>query len=256
MQLTRRDFMARTTFAAAAGLLASSTRSLGAPGRHAPIKAIAFDALAIFDPRPVQALAEQLFPGKGADLTSDWRTRQFEYTWLRSAAGRYADFWRVTQDALVFAAKKAKLEISPQQRERLMNSFIELKAWPDVPAVLASLKKSGYRLALLSNFTPNMLEGCTRSANLEGQFEQLLSTDLVKAYKPEHRAYQLAVDALRLKPEEVLFVAFAGWDAAGAKMFGLPTFWANRLGLPMEELEQVPDRTAPDLESLPAYLGQ
>ncbi|HXT40118.1 MAG TPA: haloacid dehalogenase type II [Candidatus Angelobacter sp.] len=226
------------------------------PALKAQIKAIAFDAFPIFDPRPVFDLAEQLFPGKGIELGNEWRARQFEYTWLRVAAGRYVDFWRVTRDALVFAAHKAKVELLPQHRDELMNAYLGLKTWPEVVPALNSLKKSGLRLALLSNFTPGMLDACIKSSGLEGIIEQVLSTDRAKTYKPDPRAYQLGTDSLKLRREEILFVAFAGWDAAGAKAFGYPTFWVNRLKLPVEELGEVPDGRGNDLSDLLGFLAK
>jgi 2-haloacid dehalogenase len=220
----------------------------------APIKAIAFDALVIFDPRSVFALVDKLFPGRGSQLSNEWRTRQFEYTWLRVAAGRYSDFWHVTQDALVYAAKKVKLELSPRNRDALMRAYLELKAWPDVVPALTELRKTGYRLALLSNFTPSMLDWCIRSAELQGMFEQVLSTDQAKTFKPTPSAYQLGINSLKLRKQEILFAAFAGWDAAGAKLFGYPTVWVNRLNAPAEELGATPDATGVGLADLVHYL--
>ena len=135
------------------------------------------------------------------------------------AAHRYADFWQVTGDALGFATTKLKLRLPPNDRTRLMNAYLELKAWPEVIPVLESPKASGLTLALLSNFTPTMLGANIKSAGLGGIFERVLSTDDAETFKRDPRAYQLGVDAIRLKRDEILFVAFAGWDAAGAKMF-------------------------------------
>src|SRR5262249_48414932 len=146
------------------------------------IKAIAFDAFPIFDPRPISALAEKLFPVKGAELARQWRTRQFEYTWLRTAAQKYADFWRVTQEALEFAAEELGLPLERKNRDELMNAYLELPLWPDVLPALASLKKSDFRLAFLSNFTPRMLEANLKHAALTGFFEQALSTAAAKTY--------------------------------------------------------------------------
>src|SRR5205085_2516397 len=108
-------------------------------------------------------------------------------------------------------------------------------------------KAGGYRLALLSNLTPAMLDGCVRSAALGGTFDRVLSTDQARTYKPDPRAYRLTTDAFKLDREEILFVAYAGWDAAGAKLFGYPTFWVNRLKLPAEELDAFADRSGADL---------
>lgn len=214
------------------------------------IKAIAFDAFPIFDPRPAFALAERLFPGRGTDLGNLWRTRQFEYQWLRSLSGQYEDFWRCTEDALVFAAQQLDLDLPADKRDRLMQTYLTLQAWPEVPPVLQALRDARLRLGFLSNMTSRLLEGGIRNAGLHGIFEHVLSTDQIRAYKPEPRAYQLAVDAFELQREEILFVAFAGWDAAGARWFGYPTFWVNRSRLPAEALGAAPDAIGRDLNDL------
>ena len=257
MIVNRREFVRFASGSIVAGSLASLASVLNANSPlRSQIRAIAFDGFVIFDPKTVFALADELFPEKGSALSDEWRTRQFEYTWLRVASQHYADFWQVTQDALVFAIKKLNLELTAVKREKLMNAYVTLKAWPDVAPALSTLKKSGYRLAFLSNLTPKMLDGCIRSAEFEGRFEQVLSTDQAKTYKPDPRAYRLGTDVLKLRREEILFVAFAGWDAAGAKAFGYPTFWVNRLKLPVEELGEVPDGCGSDLSGLAGFLAQ
>jgi 2-haloacid dehalogenase len=190
------------------------------------------------------------FPGKGAELSKTWRIRQFEYQWLRALAGRYADFWQATDDALVFSANALGLELPIEKRSRLMDAYLQLKAWPDVSAALRSLQSTGIRLAILSNATAEILDRGIRNSGLEGLFEHVLSTDRLRTYKPEDRAYRMAVDALSLKREEIGFVAFAGWDVAGAKWFGYPTFWVNRLNSPIEELGVLPDATGATLGEL------
>ena len=251
MTTNRREFLGLLAATAAAGVLGSGTVRAGA---RTPIRGVAFDAFPIFDPRPVFALAEQLFPGKGAELSNAWRTRQFEYQWLRALSKQYADFWQATEDALVFAAKMLKLDLTPEKRTQLMQVYLELKAWPDVLPALKSLKEAGIRLAILSNFTPKMLAGAIKSAGLDGIFEHVLSTDKLKTYKPDPRAYQMAIDAFKLKREEILFVPFAGWDAAGAKWFGYRTFWVNRLNSPAEELGVMPDSVGGNLADLVSYV--
>lgn len=248
MAFDRREFLTHTAGGVAASVWLSNlmAQSVAQP----QFKAIAFDAFPIFDPRPVFGLAETLFPGKGAELSNAWRTRQFEYQWLRVLSGRYADFWQTTEDGLVFAAKLLQLELTPDKRAQLMQAYLGLKTWPDVPSALRSLQEAGVRLAFLSNMTAKMLEAGIKNAGLEGIFEHILSTDQLRAYKPDPRAYQMAIDAFQLKREEILFAAFAGWDAAGAKWFGYPTFWVNRLNLPVEELGVAPDATGRDLTDL------
>src|SRR5262245_37493916 len=130
--LDRREFLGLTAGAVAGSLLGGTPKPVSAVSTLASVRAVAFDAFPIFDPRPVFTLAEELFPGKGADLSNTWRTRQFEYAWLRTVAGRYEDFWRVTEDALVFATRTLKLELDPKTRARLMNAYLDLRTWPDV----------------------------------------------------------------------------------------------------------------------------
>jgi 2-haloacid dehalogenase len=252
MFIGRRNFFAMTAGLAGASLLSGQAKATAGVAKY---RAIAFDAFPIFDPRPVAALCEELFPGKGRELIAMWRTRQFEYTWLRTIAKRYADFERVTEDSLTFAAQALKIDMTREQRERLLQANFELKAWPDVYPALAKLREAGVRLGLLSNLTPNMLSGCIKAAGLDGMFDPVLSTDAAKTFKPHERAYQLGVDAFGLPREEILFVAFAGWDAVGAKSFGFPTFWVNRLGLPLEQFGPAPDATGESLADLLAFVA-
>jgi 2-haloacid dehalogenase len=246
MDTSRRHFLTLTAGAAATAVLARRALAAGRP----KIKAVAFDGFPIIDPRPVAARAEALYPGKGAELMTAWRTRQFEYTWLRTLGGRYADFWTTSEQALTGAAASLKVELPRDKRDQLMGAFLQLKAWPEAPAALAALAKAGMRMAFLSNFTARMLDAALANAGLAGYFEPHLSTDLVKAFKPDSRAYQMGIDAFKLAREEIVFVASAAWDAAGAKWFGYPTVWVNRMGAPMEELGVAPDKIGGDLGAL------
>jgi 2-haloacid dehalogenase len=241
---------------AAGGVVTRPWRAAqGAPAAPPPrFQAIAFDALPIFDPRPIVALAETLFPGKGTELSTAWRTRQFEYQWLRALAGQYVDFWQATDDALGFAATLLHLELTPDKRQQLMAAYLRLQAWPEVPQTLQALKQAGLRLAFLSNATPQILHAGIKHSQLEGVFDQVLSTDQIRTYKPDPRAYQLASDALQLPREAILFVAFAGWDVAGARWFGYPTFWVNRLQLPAEALGVAPDAMGRDLTDVVRFV--
>ncbi len=254
--INRRQFLTIAAGGITLGALPSIPSALADEGSlKSRIKAIAFDAFPIFDPRPVFALVERMFPGRGAELSNEWRIRQFEYTWLRVAAQRYVDFWQITQQALEFAADKLQLKLTQDRRDELMNAYLGLKAWPDVMSALVSLKDSGFRLAFLSNFTSGMLAANIESAGLSGFFEHVLSTDRAKTYKPDPRAYQLGTDALKLERKEILFVAFAGWDAAGAKLFGYPTFWLNRQKMPAEKLDASPDGAGDSLAQLVRFLS-
>jgi 2-haloacid dehalogenase len=250
--LGRRDFLRLTTASVATGLLAAAP--FANASANSRIKAIAFDAFPIFDSRPVFALAEELFPGRGTELGNEWRTRQFEYTWLRTVSGSYVDFWQVTKDALHYAAKKVKIGMSQGQVSQLMDGYLNLKSWPDVAPALRLLKMEGIRMIILSNFTSHMLSSCVACSGLGDIFEGLLSTDQVKAFKPDPRAYEMGIKAFNLNREEILFVAYGGWDAAGAKTFGYPTYWVNRLNLPPEELGVMPDGVATDLKGLAHFI--
>jgi 2-haloacid dehalogenase len=167
--------------------------------------------------------------------------------------GRYADFWQVTGEALDYAAAAAKVTLRPGDRAALMQAWLALKPHPDAPAALAALRRAGIRLGFLSNFTQPMLEAAIRNGGLDGTFELLLSTDRVRAFKPDPRAYRMAIDGFGLPKEEIAFAAFGGWDAAGAMSFGYRTYWANRLGQPPEELDVAPDATGPDAAGLVAF---
>lgn len=252
MPLDRRTFIALGASGALSGFVTSG--GLAQSARAHKIKAIGFDALTVFDLRPIAALAEELFPGRGAELSNVWRTRQFEYTWLRTLTGSYVDFWQVTGDALVFASKQLKLELPEETHERLMHSFLAIKAWPDALPALTSLKAFGMRMAFLSDLTARMLDTAIQNSDLQGIFEPHLTTDRVKAYKPDRRAYQMGIDAFGLKREEVAFAAFGGWDAAGAKIFGYPTFWVNRLNQPLEGLGATPDAIGTTLHELASFV--
>jgi len=253
--LDRRRLLRLAALGAAGATLAVATTDRAEATMPNPVKAIAFDGFVVFDPRPVFALGEALFPGQGAALAELWRTRQFEYCWLRTLTGGYADFWTVTEESLRYAAAQLKLDLTAEKRDRLMQSYLTLQAYPDVLPGLQRLRDAGIRLAFLSNLTERMLTANLASAGLGEFFEALLSTDRVRAYKPDPRAYQMGIDALGLRREEIVFAAFGGWDAAGAKSFGYRTFWANRRALPVEELGIRPDAIGTTVGELAAFAG-
>jgi 2-haloacid dehalogenase len=222
--------------------------------RRPGFKAIVFDAFPIFDPRPVAALAETLYPGKGPEIMNAWRARQFDYQWLRVLSGHYADFLQATEESLSFTAKQLQLDLSGDKRQQLMSAWANLPVWPDVPDAISALRKAGLRLVFLSNMTASVLSDGLKKARLEDSFEAILSTDRIRSYKPDSRAYRMAMDKLLLSREEILFVAFAGWDVAGAKWFGYPTFWLNRQASPAEELGVEADASGQDLNSLVQFV--
>jgi 2-haloacid dehalogenase len=229
-------------------LIALSIPPVASPGPR--FKAVAFDYFVLFNPDSVVSTAEQIFPGRGRELTMLWRTRQFEYSWLREITGRYVDFSQITNDALVFAVNALNLTLTPADKHRLVDAYLHLTPWPDTADALRRMKASGVRIITIANFTPAMLEANARDAGILDLFDALVSTDAIHGYKPDWRAYRLGMDRLHLRKEDIVFAAFGGWDAAGAKSFGYPTVWVNRFNQPLEELGIRPDRITTNLDGL------
>ena len=249
MTINRREFLLVAAGSALAG--ASATIPAATSSKQARrFKAIAFDGLVIFDPRPVAALADSLLHANAPALMNAWRARQFEYQWLRALSGHYADFLQTTRESLVFALRQLQLDLAEDQRDQLVQAYAHLSPWPDVADAIQTLHGAGVRLAFVSNMTSAMLTEGVERTGLGGMFEQVLSTGIIDSYKPDPRTYRLATDKLKLPREDILFAAFAGWDVAGAKWFGYPTFWVNRLGNPNEELGVAADGSGTNMKSL------
>lgn len=219
------------------------------------VKAVMFDAFVIFNPTAINLLAEKLFPGKGNSLVSVWRSKQFEYCWLRTAGTHYKNFWALTQDALKYAAQKNDISLNGAEASQLMNAHLKMDIWPDVLASLKQLKQQGINLSLLSNLTAEMLNANIKHNGLEAYFDHVLSTDKVNLFKPNAAAYNMGVKALNCKKEEILFAAFAGWDVVGARWFGYPTYWVNRAGAPLEELDAKTDATSNNLTDMLRFIS-
>lgn len=218
-------------------------------------KAVAFDYFVIFDPNSVVSVVEKEFPGKGLEFTKAWRGKQFEYGFLRSITSHHLDFFKVTGEALDYTAESLKVKISSEQRERLMKAYLNLTPWPDAVAALKKIKASGVRIITIANFSKVMLEANARNADIVNLFDELLSTEVNGTYKPDPRAYALGMNHLKLKKNEVVFAAFGGWDAFGAKSFGYPTFWVNRFNLPTEKLGIQADGTSNDISGLLEFMA-
>lgn len=216
----------------------------------ARFKAVAFDYFVIFDANSIVPEVEKAFPGKGAEFTKMWRAKQFEYCFLRTIASRHADFFKVTEDALVYTAEAMKLDLSPETRKRLLNAYLALKPWPDTVDALRKLKASGVRIIAIANFSPQMLRSNADGAGITDLFEELVSTEANGTFKPDPRAYELGMKRLHLKKKDIVFAAFGGWDAYGAKSFGYTTYWVNRFNLPVEQLGIEPDKTSNNMEGL------
>ncbi|WP_319521868.1 haloacid dehalogenase type II [uncultured Desulfosarcina sp.] len=218
------------------------------------IKACVFDAYGtLFDVHSAVG-KHRLRLGDSADSVSIlWRTKQLEYTWLRSLMGHHADFWQVTGDALDFAFDMHHID-DPDLRRDLMDAYLKLDCYPEVPAALATLKDRGLRLAILSNGTPTMLDAAVKNSGIEGLIEKNFSVEAVGIFKPDPRVYRIAVDGLKVKPEEIVFQSSNAWDAAGASAFGFKVAWVNRFGQSEERLPGRPDAEIGDLMKLPDLL--
>ena len=220
------------------------------------LSALVFDAYGtIFDVHSVTRRADELFPGRGAALSAAWRTKQLEYTWLRSLMQRYEDFARVTVSALDWALESLGLEADEAARRALIEEYRRLAPFAEAPAALEALAQKR-ALAILSNGHPDMLKAVVAHNGMEALFRGgVLSVHPARAFKPEPAVYRIAEDALGVPRALVGFVSSNGWDAAGAKSFGFRVFWVNRAKAPVERLGVRPDETVADLAELAKLLA-
>lgn len=192
---------------------------------------------------------------KWTQVAEIWRNKQLQYSWLRAITGEHVEFWQVTQDGLDFAMEATGLGDDLELRERLLALYWELRAYKEVPFMLAALKAAGLNTAILSNGSPDMLEGAVQSAGIETMLDAVLSVEDVGVFKPNARVYQMVPDRFGCAPDEVLFVSSNGWDAAGAAGFGFETAWVNRAGDPMDRLPSRPQHILSDLTDIPQLAG-
>ena len=219
------------------------------------IRACVFDAYGtIFDFASAAARCTDALGGEAARLTALWRDKQLQYSWLRAVQGRHADFWQVTGDALDFALETLGLT-EPGLRERLMQLYLALDPFPEVPEMLRRLRAAGLWTAILSNGSPEMLSAAVENAGLVGLFDHVLSVELVGVYKPHPKVYRLACDRLSLDAGVILFAFSNAWDVHAASAFGMRTVWCNRYGQRRERLPSRPDREIGSLAELPPLLA-
>jgi 2-haloacid dehalogenase len=219
------------------------------------IRACVFDAYGtLFDvAAAARTCGDELGDMAGA-LSSLWREKQLQYTWLRALQGRHADFWQVTGEALDFALETLGIN-GARLRERLMNLYLTLSAFPDARDTLARLKQAGMKTAILSNGTPPMLKAAVEGAQLDHLLDMVLSVEEVGIYKPHPRVYQLAVDRLGVEAPAIAFQSSNAWDAYAASAFGMRVVWCNRYDQRAERLPGKPDHEIRSLGELPALLG-
>ena len=195
------------------------------------IKAIVFDAYGtLYDVQSVASVTDQAFPGDGELITQIWRIKQLEYTWLRSLMGRYKDFWAITQDSLAYTIDCLGLKHDDRILDQIMDKYCHLDLYPEARQAIAAL--GDYKLAILSNGSPAMLNALVHNSGLEKVLDATISVDAVKIFKPSARAYELIEATLGASPQQVLFVSSNAFDACGAKSFGLNVAWIERVSAP------------------------
>jgi 2-haloacid dehalogenase len=219
------------------------------------IRACVFDAYGtLFDYASAAATCRDALGDKLAPLTTLWRDKQLQYTWLRSLQGSHADFWRVTGDALDYALETLEID-DAALRERLMRLFLTLAAFPEVPQTLERLKAAGLKTAILSNGSPAMLRPLVEAAGIGHLLDAVLSVEEVGVYKTHSAVYQLAVDRMGVPAHAISFQSSNAWDAYAASAFGMRVVWCNRYGQARERLPGSPDREIRSLAELPALVG-
>lgn len=224
-------------------------------GRLTGVKACVFDAYGtLFDFASAAKACRDVLGENAERLTALWRDKQLQYTWLRAVQGRHADFWQVTGDALDFTLETLGIA-DAGLRQRLMNLYLTLAVFPEVPDVLRRLKQAGMRTAILSNGSPAMLDAAVKGARLDDLLDAVLSVEEAGVYKPHPKVYQLAVERLGVPASAIVFQSSNAWDAHAASAFGMQVVWCNRYGQRPERLPGAPDREVKSLAELPDLVG-
>lgn len=202
----------------------------------------------LFDVHSVADKCNQYFPEKGDQISKTWREKQLEYSNLRQIMGNYETFYSITKDALRFAVKKYDEKLGERSEKELLDKYLYLTPYPEVKEVLNQLQ--GKKLAIFSNGSHDMLDPLIKNSELADSFNNTISVDKIKQFKPTIASYDYAAKILEVKPEEVLFMSSNGWDISGAKNYGFQTAWINRQNQPVEELNLEPNSVYPDLRGI------
>lgn len=199
------------------------------------IRAFVFDAYGtLLDLSSAISHNASVLGDRAEALSALWRQRQLEYTWTRSLMNRYIDFWKVTEEALEFALKSFGFDRDIELKQSLLQSYLELSAFPDATEALHKLKSLGHTTAVLSNGTSTMLHTVLSANNLLESLDDYLSVEELKTYKPDPRVYQLVCERFHLAPHQIVFISSNTWDLAGAASFGFNGVWINRKNQPRE----------------------
>ena len=191
------------------------------------IKAIIFDAYGtLFDVNSAAKKCKNKIGDKWELFSNYWRSTQLEYTWIRSLMGRYQDFWKVTEESLNKSMKV--FQIDATMKDELLNLYKVLSTFPEVKRTLKKLKEKNYKLAILSNGTPSLLNELVSSNNLESIFDNVLSVEDVKIYKPHPNVYKIPIKKYQIEKNQVLYLSSNTWDVSAAGNFGFNAVWVNR----------------------------
>ena len=218
------------------------------------IKACVFDAYGtLWDVHSAVGRHRERLGDKADAVSETWRAKQLQYTWLRSLMGKYIPFWQVTQDALDFAMQAHGVD-DPGLRQDLVDAYLSLDCYPEVPEMLKTLQGAGLKTAVLSNGSPDMLDAAVQSSGLESLLDASLSVDSLGVYKPDMRVYQMVCDHFEVAPQEVSFQSSNAWDAWAASSFGFQVAWCNRFGQAPERLPDSPKAEIKTLAELAAIV--
>ncbi len=213
------------------------------------IKAIIFDAYGtLFDVNSAAEKCKDKIGDKWEGFANYWRTTQLEYTWLRSLMKRHKDFWQVTEESLDKSMKT--YEIDSSMRKELLDLYKILSTFEEVSEVLKSLKEKNYKLAILSNGTPNLLNELVKSNNLENIFDDIFSIEEVGIYKPDSKVYDLPINQYQIQKNEVVFLSANTWDVSGGGNYGYNSIWVNRNNNIFDNLDYEPKHQIDDLSKL------
>ena len=213
------------------------------------IKAIIFDAYGtLFDVNSAAEKCKNKIGDKWEGFANHWRTTQLEYTWLRSLMKRHKDFWSVTEESLDKSMKV--FGINNSMRNELLNLYKTLSPYPEVKEVLNNLKKRNYKLSILSNGTPSLLNELVTSNNLENIFDDLFSIEEVRVYKPDSKVYEMPVKKYRIKSDEIVFLSANTWDVSGSGNYGYNSIWVNRNKAIFDNLDYKPKNEIGNLSQL------
>ena len=213
------------------------------------VKAIIFDAYGtLFDVNSAAEKCKDKIGDKWESFANFWRTTQLEYTWLRSLMKRHKDFWQITEDSLDKSMKA--FSIDPSMKNELMNLYKVLSPFREVPETLKKLKGKNFKLAILSNGTPSLLDELVKSNNLDKLFDDIFSIEEVGIYKPDSRVYDLPIKKYKIKNSEVIFLSANTWDVSGGGNYGYQSIWVNRNNNIFDNLDFNPSNQIKDLTEL------